>query len=82
MAPLTAAFGNNAIGAVYTTAKADANVDLVDLRGWGLAAEHKLSKRTKVCIAYADAKDKENDVKDRRLSPGSIHRCSSAQRIL
>jgi predicted porin len=52
-----ATFGNNAISLVYTDAElegkgafkgADAERD-----GWGVAAEHNFSKRTKVYAAYA-----------------------------
>ena len=47
-------FGNNAVSAVYTDAEYDAdNGNDVDGGGWGLAAEHNFSKRTKVYAAYA-----------------------------
>ena len=43
-------FGNNAVSLVWTDAEAD---DAYDQTGWGLAAEHNFSKRTKVYAAYA-----------------------------
>jgi len=50
------AFGNNAISAVYTGSELDPSGvgDEVDSDGWGVAAEHNFSKRTKVYAAYAD----------------------------
>lgn len=56
-----AKFGNNAISAVYTDSELDqdaAGAPTVETTGWGLAAEHNLSKRTKVYAAYAaDSRD-------------------------
>jgi predicted porin len=72
-----ATFGNNAISAVYTDAKADAGPDLIKFRGWGLAGEHNFSKRTKAYVAYANGKDKERDDLDKKdghtFSLGMIH---------
>lgn len=50
------AFGNNAISAVYTGSELDPSAvgDEIDTDGWGVAAEHNFSKRTKVYAAYAD----------------------------
>ena len=74
-------FGNNAISAVYTDATWEpdtvASTD-IDRSGWGLAAEHNFSKRTKVYAAYASGEmeyddpaisDEDNDV----FSLGMIH---------
>jgi predicted porin len=73
-------FGHNAISAVYTDAEIepDASNSDIDRDGWGLAAEHNFSKRTKVYAAYAsgsidydhpDESDDDNDV----FSLGMIH---------
>ena len=73
-------FGNSAVSAIYTDAEFDADaVDLdVDRSGWGVAAEHNFSKRTKVYAAYASGEneyddparaDEDNDV----FSLGMIH---------
>ena len=76
-----ATFGNNAVSVVYTGAEVDASgkVDDLDREGWGLAAEHNFSKRTKVYAAYASGEvdydsaspnsDEDNDV----FSLGMIH---------
>lgn len=76
-----ATFGNNAVSVVYTGAEIDAagNADDLDRDGWGLAAEHNFSKRTKVYAAYASGEvdydsaspnsDEDNDV----FSLGMIH---------
>ena len=72
-----ATFGNNAVSVVYTdsTFEPDVGSD-IDRGGWGLAAEHNFSKRTKVYAAYA-AGDTETtgvpDVEDDVLSLGMIH---------
>ena len=54
-----ASFGNNAISAVYTDSELDFNGGgTFESQGWGLAAEHNFSKRTKVYAAYAaDSRD-------------------------
>ena len=76
-----ATFGNNAVSVVYTDAEVDAssNADDLDRDGWGVAAEHNFSKRTKVYAAYASGEvdydsassnsDEDNDV----FSLGMIH---------
>jgi predicted porin len=63
-----ATFGNNAISLIYTNSDADASeidgvaVTNLDTDGWGIAAEHNFSKRTKVYAAYAaDSRDLEVD---------------------
>jgi predicted porin len=43
-------FGNSAVSLVYTDSELDNNYES---QGWGLAADHSLSKRTKVYAAYA-----------------------------
>ncbi len=45
-----AKFGNSAVSLVYTDSELDNNYES---QGWGLAAEHNFSKRTKVYAAYA-----------------------------
>jgi predicted porin len=45
-----AKFGNSALSLVYTDSELD---DDYESQGWGLAADHSLSKRTKVYAAYA-----------------------------
>jgi len=77
-------FGNNAISAVYTDAEFEPSVNVagdfdVERSGWGVAAEHNFSKRTKVYAAYASGEDEfgsdllledhDNDV----FSLGMIH---------
>ena len=59
-----ATFGNNAISVLYTDSEADAAaltagaVADLETSGWGVAAEHNFSKRTKVYAAYAaDSRD-------------------------
>ena len=73
------AFGNNAISAVYTDSELDFDAGGEnETDGWGVAAEHNFSKRTKVYAAYADgevdnpgsANDDDNDV----FSLGMIHK--------
>ena len=60
-------FGNNAISAIYTKGEFDSDaagptsLD-VDIGGWGLAAEHNFSKRTKVYAAYASGENEYDDV--------------------
>ena len=73
-----ATFGNNAISLVWTDAETDpdgSNND-IDKDGWGVAAEHNFSKRTKAYVAYASSEidydsgsDEDNDV----FSLGMIH---------
>jgi len=74
-----ATFGNNAISLVYTHSELDpkgSNND-VDTDGWGVAAEHNFSKRTKVYAAYAsnsaDADQSSDDVDADMFSLGMIH---------
>jgi predicted porin len=43
-------FGNNAVSLVYTDSELDNDYES---QGWGLAADHSFSKRTKVYAAYA-----------------------------
>jgi len=77
-------FGNNAISAVYTHSEREpdscnngSNSCDTKKDGWGLAAEHNFSKRTKVYAAYASASndqdgvdsDEDNDA----FSLGMIH---------
>ncbi len=74
-------FGNNALSAVYTDATWEPDTvgsNDIDRTGWGLAAEHNFSKRTKVYAAYASGEmeydtagvsDEDNDV----FSMGMIH---------
>ncbi len=45
-----AKFGNSAVSLVYTDSELDNNYES---QGWGIAADHSLSKRTKVYAAYA-----------------------------
>ena len=54
-----AKFGNNAVSAIYTTSESKnaAGATTSDTDGWGLAAEHNFSKRTKVYVAYATEED-------------------------
>ena len=54
-----AKFGNNAVSAIYTTSESKNAVGATtsDTDGWGLAAEHNFSKRTKVYVAYATEED-------------------------
>lgn len=75
-----ASFGNNALSLVYTDSELDApgTASDTDTDGWGVAAEHNFSKRTKVYAAYA-AGETDNgtggsaDVDDDRFSLGMIH---------
>lgn len=76
-----ATFGNNAISLVYTdseTERTGSNTD-TNTDGWGVAAEHNFSKRTKVYAAYAteetdhDSGVGSSDVDDDRFSIGMIH---------
>lgn len=46
-------FGNNALSLVYTDSETDGAANDEETQGWGLAAEHNFSKRTKVYAAYA-----------------------------
>ncbi|MCB1803149.1 MAG: porin, partial [Gammaproteobacteria bacterium] len=50
-----ATFGNNAISLMYTDSEMDNPTGVADeeTQGWGVAAEHNFSKRTKVYAAYA-----------------------------
>ncbi len=83
------AFGNNAIGVVYTDSELDADsgylavpglesagVDL-DTKGWGVSLEHNFSKRTKAYAAYAsDDRDYSGPTDDEDadvFSLGMIH---------
>jgi predicted porin len=59
-----ATFGNNAVSLVYTDSSLDPSGSSsdVDTQGWGVAAEHNFSKRTKVYAAYAAGTvDPDND---------------------
>jgi predicted porin len=74
-----ATFGNNAISLIYTHSELDpkgSNNDL-DTDGWGVAAEHNFSKRTKVYAAYAhnsaDADQSSDDIDSDTFSLGMIH---------
>jgi predicted porin len=75
-------FGNNAIGVVYGEDETKANsVVENDAKGWGVFAEHNLSNRTKVYVAYNDAEDKKADTtvddtdgaEERAFAVGVIH---------
>jgi len=74
-------FGNNAISAVYTSSEfttAAIGDGELDRGGWGIAAEHDFSKRTKVYAAYAageyDYSNSPNsDEDDDVFSLGMIH---------
>jgi predicted porin len=73
-----ATFGNNAVSLVYTWADAEIDGDdVADSDGWGLAAEHNFSKRTKVYAAYAmgevDFDDTDADFDEDVFSLGMIH---------
>ncbi|MCB1788926.1 MAG: porin [Gammaproteobacteria bacterium] len=74
-----ASFGNNAISVVYTDSEKDtpaATALDVETQGWGVAAEHNFSKRTKVYAAYASNeidRQNANDTDDDRFSLGMIH---------
>ncbi|MCP5304836.1 MAG: porin [Chromatiaceae bacterium] len=66
-------FGNNAVSVLYTDSDME---DTYDTSGWGLAAEHNFSKRTKVYAAYASAEqDNEggSSTDDDVFSLGMIH---------
>lgn len=73
-----ATFGNSAVSLIYTDAELErtgANND-TESKGWGLAAEHNFSKRTKVYAAYADnSVDNQGaaDTDDTVFSIGMIH---------
>jgi predicted porin len=74
-----ATFGNNAISLVYTHSELEPdspNSD-VDTDGFGIAAEHNFSKRTKVYAAYAnnslDADSSSDDIDSDTFSLGMIH---------
>lgn len=75
-----ATFGNNAVSLVYTNSETDptGSSNTTETEGWGVAAEHNFSKRTKVYAAYADneidapggsTNDRDNSV----FSLGMIH---------
>jgi predicted porin len=76
-------FGNNAIIAVYTDAEYEPSSSVCtscdeDRSGWGLAAEHNFSKRTKVYAAYASGENEyddpnDSDEDDDVFSLGMIH---------
>jgi predicted porin len=74
-----ATFGNNAFSVLYTNSSADEEVNSgvtnLDTDGWGVAAEHNFSKRTKVYAAYAaDSRDFDGDDQDADVfSLGMIH---------
>jgi predicted porin len=72
-----ATFGNNALSLIYTDSELDAdNGNDVETDGWGVAAEHNFSKRTKVYAAYAaDSRDFTggNDQDVDKFSLGMIH---------
>jgi predicted porin len=73
-----ATFGNNAISVVYTMSEASEDGEEVEESdGWGVAAEHNFSKRTKVYAAYAtnevDIANTDNDVDADAFSLGMIH---------
>jgi predicted porin len=73
-----ATFGNNAVSLVYTDSEADPAVGAAtETDGWGIAAEHNFSKRTKVYAAYAsgeiDAPGAAADTDDDQFSLGMIH---------
>jgi predicted porin len=69
-----AKFGNNAISAIYTTSETeDPGVTLSDTDGWGLAAEHNFSKRTKVYVAYATEDEDVGNSDQDSFSIGMIH---------
>jgi predicted porin len=74
-----ATFGNNAISLVYTTSELqpDGPNNDVETDGWGVAAEHNFSKRTKVYAAYAmnsvDADDSDDEIDSDTFSLGMIH---------
>jgi predicted porin len=74
-----ATFGNNAISLVYTHSELDPNGSNndVDTDGFGIAAEHNFSKRTKVYAAYAnnsiDADASSDDIDSDTFSLGMIH---------
>ena len=71
-----AKFGNNAVSAIYTTSETKNNLGATtsDTDGWGLAAEHNFSKRTKVYVAYAtEEDDKVVDGTAHAISIGMIH---------
>ena len=73
-----ATFGNNAVSLVYTNSELQPegpNND-VDTDGWGIAAEHNFSKRTKVYAAYAANEvdvDSGDDADQDTSSLGMIH---------
>ena len=74
-----ATFGNNAISLVYTNSelKPEGPNNDVDTEGWGIAAEHNFSKRTKVYAAYAanevDPEDNDAEADQDMFSLGMIH---------
>ena len=70
-----ATFGNNAVSAIYTTSesKNPAGVTTSDTDGWGLAAEHNFSKRTKVYVAYATEDEDVGNSDQDSFSIGMIH---------
>ena len=70
-----AKFGNNAVSAIYTTseAKNPAGATTSDTDGWGLAAEHNFSKRTKVYVAYATEDEDVGNSDQDSFSIGMIH---------
>jgi len=69
-------FGNNAISAVYTDSELDtgsgSSASDSDTSGWGLAAEHNFSKRTKVYVAYAHDEDDEKPGDSGNASQASL----------
>ena len=70
-----AKFGNNAVSAIYTTSESKNAVGATtsDTDGWGLAAEHNFSKRTKVYVAYATEDEDVGNSDQDSFSIGMIH---------
>lgn len=70
-----AKFGNNAVSAIYTTSETQNAVGATtsDTDGWGLAAEHNFSKRTKVYVAYATEDEDVGNSDADSFSIGMIH---------
>ena len=74
-----ATFGNNAVSLIYTHSKLDPDASSsIKTDGFGIAAEHNFSKRTKAYVAYAknsvDGRvDGDKDPDQEIFSLGMIH---------
>ena len=72
-----ATFGNNAISLVWTDSETEVDgSEAFETTGWGVAAEHNFSKRTKAYVAYASNEEDVSggdDNDDDVFSLGMIH---------